>query len=173
MASLHSVSDSDLLSRMPALVLAERAATAEVIEHLMEIDRRKLYLDQACSSLYRYCMDRLGYSEDEAHRRVRVARVAQRLPRVLDELRSGALHLTGLFLLSMHLRDHNAEALLAEARGQSRREIEKLLARWFPQPDTGTRIQPIMMFGPGFESPGAHPTASSSATAPSHSGTSR
>jgi len=68
---------------------------------------------------------------------------------------------------------HNAEALLAEARGQSRREIEKLLARWFPQPDTGTRIQPIMMFEPGFESPGSHPKANSSATAPGHSGTSR
>ena len=64
MASLSSVSDSDLLARMPGLVLAERAAVAEVIEHLMEIDRRRLYLDQACSSLQRYCMERLGYSED-------------------------------------------------------------------------------------------------------------
>src|SRR6185295_15835970 len=144
MAALSSVSDSDLLSRMRGLVLAERAATAEVVEHLMEIDRRKLYLDQACSSLYRYCMERLGYSEDEALRRVRVARLTRKLPRVLEELRSGALHLTGLFLLSGYLTEQNAETLLAEARGQSRRELEKLLARWFPRPDTGTRIQPML-----------------------------
>ena len=176
MASLHSVSDSDLLSRMPALVLAERAAAAEVIAHLMEIDRRRLYLDQACSSLYRYCMHRLGYSEDEALRRVRVARLARKLPRVLEELRSGALHLTGLFLLSGYVTEHNAEALLAEARGQSRRELEKLLARWFPRPDAGTRIQPIMelsLLSPGFGSPGGHRPASSSAIGPSHSGTGR
>jgi len=174
MASLHSVSDSDLLSRMPGLVLAERAAIAEVIEHLIEIDRRELYLDQACSSLYRYCMDRLGYSEDEARRRVRVARLARKLPRVLEELRSGAMNLTGLFLLSGHLTEHNAEALLAEARGQSRREIEKLLARWFPQPDTGTRIQPILALS--MPRPDSNPraprlTTSSSAIGSSHSAT--
>ena len=163
MASLSSVSDSDLLARMPALVLAERAAVAEVIEHLMEIDRRRLYLDQACSSLQRYCMERLGYSEDGAMKRMRVARVAQKLPVVLEELRSGAIHLTGLFLLSAHLTEQNAEALLSAARGQSRREIEKLLARWFPRPDTGSLIEPIMDFGSG--SLGLTPTMSPSGVA--------
>ena len=64
MATLSSISDSDLLGRMPGLVCAERAAVAEVIEHLVEIDRRKLYLDQACSSLQRYCIERLHYSEE-------------------------------------------------------------------------------------------------------------
>jgi hypothetical protein len=149
MASLSSVSDSDLLARMPGLVLAERAAVAEVIEHLMEIDRRRLYLDQACSSLQRYCMERLGYSEDGAMKRMRVARLAQKLPVVLEELRSGAIHLTGLFLLSAHLTEDNAEALLSAARGQSRREIEKLLARWFPRPDSGSRIERMLALGSG------------------------
>ena len=160
MASLSSVSDSDLLARMPVLVLAERAAVAEVIEHLMEIDRRRLYLDQACSSLQRYCMERLGYSEDGAMRRMRVARVAQKLPIVLEELRSGAIHLTGLFVLSAHLTEDNAEALLSAARGQSRREIEKLLARWFPRPDSGSLIAPVIDFG--YASLGLTPTMSSS-----------
>jgi hypothetical protein len=144
MATLSSISDSDLLGRMPGLVCAERTATAEVIEHLMEIDRRRLYLDQACSSLHRYCIERLDYSEDEAFKRMRVARLAAKLPGVLEELRSGAIHLTGLFLLSVHLTEQNAEALLSEARGKSRREIEKLLARWFPRPDAESRIEPVM-----------------------------
>src|SRR5882724_9687685 len=38
-------------------------------------------------------------TEDAALKRARVARLALRLPRVLDELRTGAIHLTGLFLL--------------------------------------------------------------------------
>src|SRR5687768_4442484 len=134
MASLSSISDSDLLGRMRGLVSAERAASAEVVEHLMEIDRRKLYLDQACSSLSRYCIERLGYSEDEALRRMRVARLARKLPVVLEELRTGANHLTGLALLSRHLTEKNAAALLSAARGKPRREIERLLARWFPRP---------------------------------------
>ena len=81
--------------RVPELVLVERSASADVIAHLMEIGRRRLYLDQACSSLYRYARERLRYSEDEALKRVRVARLAEWLPRVLEELRTGAIHLTG------------------------------------------------------------------------------
>jgi hypothetical protein len=84
----------------------------------------------------------LGYSEDAALKRVRVARLAERLPRVLDELRSGAIHLTGLFLLSQHLTRENAEALLAEARHRSRRELERLIASWFPRPDVPERVVP-------------------------------
>ena len=128
---------------MPALVKRERVARVEVIEHLVEIDRRRLYLEQACSSLYSFCIERLGYSEDGAMKRVRVARLARRLPAVLEELRTGALHLTGLFLLSEHLTEENATELLAEARGQSRRAIEKLIARWFPRPDVKPRISPV------------------------------
>src|SRR5687767_10683343 len=103
MANLDHLSDADLLSRMPALVLTEHGAVADVVEHLVEIDRRRLYLGQACPSLYAYCVDRLGYSEDRALKRIRVARLALELPRVLEELRSGATQLTGLILLAPRL----------------------------------------------------------------------
>ncbi|HYJ07679.1 MAG TPA: hypothetical protein VEX18_01685, partial [Polyangiaceae bacterium] len=66
-----------------------------------------------------------------------------RLPQVLDELRAGTIHLTGLFLLSTHLTDENATALLHEARGKSRRQIEELLARWFPRSDLPSSLTPI------------------------------
>jgi len=122
------LSDTELLARIPVIVQAERIASADVVEHLMEVERRRLYLDQACSSLYTYCRDRLGYSEDAALKRARVARLATRLPRVLDELSSGAIHLTALFLLDRYLNEENAEELLAAARGASRRELEKVLA---------------------------------------------
>src|SRR5688572_15142686 len=145
--SLSSIADSDLLARLPVLVSRERAAIADVIEHLIEIQRRQLFLEQACSSLYTFCIERLGYSEDEALKRTRVARLAERLPRVVDELRSGALHLTGLFLLAPHLTEQNAEALLAETRGKSRKVIEQILARWFPRPDVEPRMDPIASQG--------------------------
>ncbi|MBK7581263.1 MAG: hypothetical protein IPI67_13745 [Myxococcales bacterium] len=142
MNAYHSVSDAELLALLACAVRSERAASADVIAHLAEVDRRQLYLDEACSSLFAYCIERLGYSEDGATKRVRVARLAQRFPRLLDELASGALHLTGLFLLSRHLTDDNAEALLSQARGKPRRELEQLLARWFPRPDVPERIEP-------------------------------
>jgi hypothetical protein len=124
-------------------VQAERIASADVVEHLMEVERRRLYLSQACSSLYTYARERLRYSEDAALKRARVARLALRLPRVLDELRSGAIHLTGLFLLERYLNDENAEELLALARGTSRRELEKVLAMRFPRPDVPSTIKAL------------------------------
>jgi hypothetical protein len=114
-----------------------------VIEHLVEMERRRLYLRLSVSSLYSYCIERLGYGEDAALKRHRVAKLALRLPQVLDELRAGALHLTGLFLLSKHLTEDNAEALLGEARGKSRRQIEQLIARWFPRPDVLPSLTPV------------------------------
>jgi hypothetical protein len=135
MSPLCALSDADLLERLSAVVATERHATVEVIEHLVEVERRRLYLDESCSCLYRYCIDRLGYSEDAALNRHRVTQLALRLPQVLDELRAGTMHLTGLFLLSNHLNATNAKALLGEARGKSRRELEKLIARRFPRPD--------------------------------------
>jgi len=48
-----------------------------------------------------------------------------------------------LYLLSQHLTDDNADALLAEARGKTRREIEAILARWFPRPDVLPSITPL------------------------------
>src|SRR5262245_9856369 len=144
MPSLALLSDTELLARIPAIVQTERIASAEVVEHLMEVERRRLYLDQACSSLYTYCRERLGYSEDAALKRARVARLAVRLPRVLDELRSGAIHLTGLFLLDRYLNDENAEELLAAARGKSRRELEKILAVHFPRPDVPSSIDTLV-----------------------------
>ena len=75
-------------------------------------------------------------------KRVRAARLAARLPRVLEELRNGALHLTALFLLAQHLTEHNAEALIAETCGKTRKDIQLVLARWFPRPDVAAGIEP-------------------------------
>ena len=140
MSTLSLLSDAELVARLPALVQAERHAMADVIEHLVEVERRRLYLAHATSSLYRYCIDRLGYADDAALKRHRVAQLALRLPQVLMQLRAGTIHLTGLFLLSKHLTEDNAAALLSEGRGKSRRQIEELIARWFPRPDVAPSI---------------------------------
>jgi hypothetical protein len=160
MPSLALLSDTELLARIPSIVQAERIASADVVEHLMEVERRHLYLEQACSSLYTYCRERLGYSEDAALKRARVARLVLRLPRVLDELRSGAMHLTGLFLLHRYLNDENADELLALARGKSRRELEQMLAMRFPRPDVPSRIEPLDE-SVGAAAAGAHRDAAS------------
>jgi hypothetical protein len=83
-------------------------------------------------------------AEDAALKQHRVARLALRLPQVLEELRAGTIHLTGLFLLSTHLTEQNAGVLLADARGKSRRQIEELIALRFPRPDVPPRVEPVV-----------------------------
>jgi hypothetical protein len=141
MQDLDHLSDAELLKRTSALVLVEHGAVADVVEHLVEIDRRRLYLEHAYPSLYAFCIEHLGYTEDAALKRIRVARLALEFPRVLDELRSGAIQLTGLLMLAPHLNETNAEALLTEARGKKRRQLERLLAQWFPRPDVPPSMQ--------------------------------
>lgn len=114
MLTLSHLSDRELLAGLPEARAAERTAVAQMIAYLAEVDRRRLYLAEACSSLFSFCVERLGYSENEAQKRIQVARLYQRLPQVLAELENGSIHLTGLFLLAAHLTDANAGSLLGE-----------------------------------------------------------
>jgi hypothetical protein len=150
MSPLCSLSDSELMRRLSGLVHSERHAMVDVIEHLVEMERRRLYLSLDMPSLYRYCIRKLGYDDDAALKRHRVAKLALRWPQVLDELRAGTMHLTGLFLLARRLREDNVQALLEEARGKSKRQLEQLIARWFPRPDVPPRLEPV---GPGASTP--------------------
>lgn len=143
MSSLCALSDAELVKDLRALVQSERHAMVDVIEHLVEVERRRLYLGSKIATLYRYCIAELGYDEHAALKRNRVAKLALRLPQVLDELRAGSMQLTGLFLLSNYLRGDNVGALLGEARGKSRRQIEDLIARRFPRPDVPSSLEPM------------------------------
>ncbi len=143
MDTLALLSNQRLLAQLPVLCSKERRATAEAIVYLAEVERRKLYLREACSSLFSFCVERLGYSEQAALKRMRVARLYLALPQVLEELKSGTVHLTGLFLLSGYLSDENVEPLFVEARGKTRRELELLIARWFPKADVLPSVTPL------------------------------
>jgi hypothetical protein len=50
---------------------------AELLAHLGELDARKLYRQQACSSMFSYCTERLGLSEAAAYNRISVARLGR------------------------------------------------------------------------------------------------
>jgi hypothetical protein len=156
-ALVSALSDRELLARLPEVRGLERRAIADVIAHLAEVERRRLYLAEACSSMYTFCIERLGYSENEAHTRLQVARLCSRFPEALEALESGSIHLTGLALLCPKVTEANARELLDEARGKTRREIEALLARRFPRPDVLPSITPLQatLLEQGGSDPGA------------------
>ncbi|HSC86512.1 MAG TPA: hypothetical protein VLC09_04550, partial [Polyangiaceae bacterium] len=69
MGSLASVSDDELVAGLTALEAQHRSTMAAIIEHLVEMERRRLHLRLGYASLYEYCLRALRLSEDEAYRR--------------------------------------------------------------------------------------------------------
>jgi len=125
---LKHLGDAALLARLQALVSQERGNSADIIEHLVEIDRREIVIDAGYSTLFDYCVKTLRYSEAAAFLRIRAARAAAAFPRILVDLRSGALHLDAIMRLYPHLREDNCDALLDEASGATKREVLALVA---------------------------------------------
>jgi len=128
------MNDDDLLACTRELVRKSCATEAELLLYLAEIDERKLYAERAFPSMHVFCVKELGFSEGAAYNRIGVARAARRWPAVLEALGSGAVHLAGLRVLVPHLTDENHGAILAEARGKSKRETEEMAARLSPKP---------------------------------------
>lgn len=139
--TLAALTDADLLARAQVLARDERRATAILVAHLAEIENRKLYLGQACTSMFVYCVRVLHLSEHAAYNRIEAARAARRFPAVLASLEQGLVHLTAVRLLSPVLTDDNHRDVLAQATHKSKREVEELLARLRPQPDVGTQVR--------------------------------
>ena len=61
--SLRSLEKEELLHGFSRLVDQDRQNTASLIAYIAEIDRRKLYLEHACSSMFTFCTERFGMSE--------------------------------------------------------------------------------------------------------------
>ena len=133
-SALESLSSADLLSATRELVQKSRGLEAELLLHLGEVDERKHYLECAFPSMFAFCVEELGFSEDAAYARITVARAARRLPAMVEAVRSGKVHLTGLRMLVPHLTDQNHREVLAQAAGKSKRGVEELVARLSPQP---------------------------------------
>ena len=139
--SLTHVSDSILLRDLHSLLARERAATAELLAHLAEVDDRRLYAAAGHPSMFAWCVEELHLSEDSAFKRIRAARVARQFPLVFAMLADGRLHLSAVGVLAPHLTPENVDGLLAAATHQSKAAIERLLAERFPQPDLPARIE--------------------------------
>jgi hypothetical protein len=141
--SFDRLSDADLLSEIKHLAHCERAATATLIASLRELDARRLYLAEGCSSLFTYCTNVLHLSEHAAYGRITAARTAQAFPLVIDLLADGAITLTTVTLLAPHLTTENHATVLAEARHKSKRQVEELAARVTPRPAIPATIRKL------------------------------
>ena len=136
---LH-LSDGALLRDLSVHISQERSATAEVLADIGEVDARRLYAPAGYDSMFRYCVQHLHLSEDAAYKRIQAARAAREFPEILAALAEGRLHLSGVCLLTPHLKPENAAKLLEAAAGKSKAQIELMVAQIAPRPDLPARI---------------------------------
>jgi hypothetical protein len=120
-------------------VKADRRLTAELVVHLGEVDARKLYEVRSYHSMFDYCMSALHMSEAEAYLRIQAARIGRRFPLVIERLRVGALHLSGIKLLTPLLTEDNHVKLLERAE----RKNKRLVAELAPKPDVPTKMRKL------------------------------
>ncbi len=140
---LQSISDDDLLRCLTELVLQSRRVEADLVAHIAEVDDRRLYAREACSSMFAYSVEVLHLSEPEAYLRIAVARAARKHPVLLAMLGDGRLHLSGIAILASHLTEDNRENVLARAAHKSKRQIEELAAELAPKPDVPSTIRKL------------------------------
>ena len=91
---IKTLSDKDLLSATHAVSVREKAATLELLEHLIEVERRDLIFKQGFSSIWEYLHRGLSYCESAASERVAAMRLLKRAPEVAQLLSTQKLSLS-------------------------------------------------------------------------------
>jgi hypothetical protein len=134
-ASPSALADAELVARVKDLAARQRGATAKLVTHLAELEKRQLHLRAGYGSLFVYCRDALSLSEHEAYNHVAAARAVRRFPVIPEKLADGVVNLTTVRLLAPLLTRDNHQEVLDSARGKRKAQVEEIVARLVPQPD--------------------------------------
>jgi len=102
---LKKLKNCELESQLKNLVAKERKLLHLILEHIKEVDIRKLYLEKAYSSLYEYLVKELGYSGSGAMRRIDAAKLLREIPSVSEKIQEGALNLSQIGELSRAVKE--------------------------------------------------------------------
>ncbi|UOF00884.1 HNH endonuclease [Bdellovibrio reynosensis] len=105
MNSLSRFTNDELEFRLKDLVQKERKLLHVILEHIREIDSRKLYLEKAYPSIFEYLTKELGYSAAAAMRRLEAARLLRDVPEVAERIQEGSLNLSQIGEISRAIKE--------------------------------------------------------------------
>ncbi len=125
--NLQLITNSLLLSNFRILVQKERLVSREILEHIAEIEKRRLYAEEGFSSTHDWLVSAHGYSHASAGRRVSAARMLCDVPEVAEKIETGSLCMTTLSRVQSAIRleeKHSGERMTFERKAQVLNEIE-------------------------------------------------
>ena len=142
-ADIKKLSDSELIERTEKAVLHEREMTNSVLDHLREIQSRRLYARLGFSSMFEYCTKHLKYCNASAQLRIDAMRLAVELPEIKESLENGSLGLSVIGSFQKFVRHDKQrkksytaaeqKELLKQVETKSRQEAEKIFAEISPE----------------------------------------
>jgi hypothetical protein len=141
--SLKKLSDKEILTRLEKLRGTEREVQLSILIHLIEVDRRRLYLSLGYASLFEFCTGHLKYPGSAAGRRIRAARCIGRFPHVANTFNAEELNLAAISTISGILTKENAGEILAWVKGKPFRDVEMLVSRHRPERRLRDHVRPV------------------------------
>jgi hypothetical protein len=141
--ALEELTDDTLLDGLHSIVEKDRQTTADLLAHMGEVARRRLFYPMGYHSMQAYCVKVLHLSESAASKRVQVARKGWLQPVIFEAIADGRVHLSGMTLLVPFIDEENVHDLIAAATHRTKAEIELILAERFPKPTPAEGIEEL------------------------------
>lgn len=105
MNTLSTLTNFEIEENLKKLVTKERQLLHIILEHIKEVDNRRLYLEKAYSSLYEYLTQELQYSGSAAMRRIEAARLLNSVPELREKIQNGSVNLSQIGELSKAIKE--------------------------------------------------------------------
>ena len=124
---ISKLAKDELVLSLKKLVATERKVTADILVYIREVERRRLYFDYSCTSLFDFLLRELGYTRASAQRRIDSARLLAEIPEMKTDLESGALNLSQVSLLAQSIRQKQKETPAVKILSAEKTEILELI----------------------------------------------
>ena len=143
MVDLLKLNDVDFHLEFEKAAELDQATTNSILHFINDCERRKSYLDLGYSSIFDYCVRKLGYSSSTAGRYIQAARCIRANPEVLRMLEARDVSVTSICQFASILDDENKESVLARVKGASWRDVELVAREYRPPVELRDRMMPV------------------------------
>jgi len=92
MEKLIKLNNDELENSLGFHVQNERRTLHIILEHINEVYRRDLHLERGFSTMKDYLVNKWGYSERDAYRRIDGAKLLKEVPALVSEIKNGSIN---------------------------------------------------------------------------------
>ena len=136
-STVSALSDDQLLEQAGKLAGLDHQIHVFVIDHLLEIEARRVYLSRGFSSLFDYVKRGLGYSDAATWRRINAMKLCTRIDGVRERLWDGSLTLDAAAQLQAAFERRDRERGRGAGAGTGSAMGSNGSARPAPEPKPG------------------------------------